>query len=190
MSTSASASDGGKITVTQATVYDGPPVRRPEGVPDDMPYVTTDKDGQVVLHDSTALGMIAAVKWANRGAAMHNCGLVYQENADRVDHFRKRLAERGASPADWCMMIADVDDPNGSILADLTMPGYDWGQYRAIGQKPIARGLVERTWLCEAVKVFDPIAADRMMMAEGFIVVVVTSDIARVIDPSNFVLEP
>lgn len=183
MSTDTSGKNG--IVVTQAVLYNGPPVERPEGIPEDMAYVTTDESGQVVLHDPAAEGMIAAVNMVNREAAWRNCGALFEANSDRVEHFRGRLMERGMNLAEWCMIVADVDDTNGGVIADLTMPGHDWDQYRARDEKPVARGSVNREWLREVIAVFDPMAAERMMRTENFIVVVVTSGIARVIDPSN-----
>ena len=83
------------------------------------------------------------------------------------------------------MVLFNVDDPNGGVLADITMPGHDWDQYRAQGQTPIASGLLKREWVQKAVTPINANAAESVRMMEGFIVVVVSDGVAMVFSPTD-----
>lgn len=172
------------VNVIPAVLCNEPEVP-PKGIPAGMPYVTMDENGQAILHDETALGVMAVVEEHNRSIAGENCRIIYQENLDRVSYFQERLTTTGRSPAEYCMLIADVDDTYGGMLAELTMPGQNWDTYREAGQKPIARGLVGKHWLHNVVEKFDPRVAEQMTFIEDFIVVVVASGIAHVINPDQ-----
>jgi len=91
-------------------------------------------DGQLVLDDPAALGMIRAV-------GKHNCTKTLELNAERISHFRQRIEERGDSPNDMMIVIINVDDNEMSAgLADALMPGHDWQAYRDRGEVPFAPG--------------------------------------------------
>ncbi len=62
-------------------------------------------------------------------------------------------------------MILNVDDPNGSVIADILMPGYDWQQFRDQGQVPFARGLTSREAMQEVLDTLDPEEAERLREA-------------------------
>lgn len=126
-------------------------------------------DGQLVLDDPDALAMIKAV-------SRHNCRLTFEGQIERVDHFKRRIAESGSSPNDVIIVLLNVDDPNGKRLADILMPGQDdmWQSMRAAGQIPFARGLAVREGIQEIVDVLDKEIGDkvRAMVNKAAVVVV------------------
>jgi len=130
-------------------------------------------DGQLVLDDPEALGMIRAV-------AKHNCKLTLEANTERLVHFRKRLLERGDKPEDVLMVILMVDDPHGGALADMLMPGMDWQAFRDRGEVPVARGLAGREGVQAALEAFDIEAAKKLRDMKSYAVVVVDQGVAEV----------
>lgn len=114
------------------------------------------KDGEIVLEDPAALGMVLAIESHN---AARSVDALLRENKDRVGHFARRVRELRKLPNTLVIVIIDVDDPRGSVLADALMPGADWQAYRSRGEKPIARGLAERQGVREFVARMDPSAA-------------------------------
>ena len=114
-----------------------------------MATVERDANGNLVLVDPEAAAMIEVVN-------KHNCGLTFEANKDRIDHFRRRAVELGKSPREVVIVVANVDDPKGAILAEALMPGFDWGAIRALDQVPFARGLAMRDGVMEFAKLVDP----------------------------------
>lgn len=106
-------------------------------------------DGQLILIDPMAVAVAKAV-------AKHNCKNTLAANADRVDHFRRRVVELGRNPNDTVIVLANVDDMAGSILAEALMPGFSWEEIRARGEIPFARGLAAREGVVEFIKTVDP----------------------------------
>lgn len=102
-------------------------------------------DGQIVLIDPVAAGMIRAV-------ARHNCFLSAQLHRERLGHFARRITELGRNPADTIITLLNADDPFGAALAAYLMPrGWDTA-IREAGARPWARGLVDRVSLSEFFK--------------------------------------
>jgi hypothetical protein len=114
--------------------------------------------GQLVLDDPTALGMISAIE-------KHNCRRTFETQKDRVRHFTQRIVERGASPKDVVIVIINVDDAHGGPLADLLMPGSGamWQKMREESQIPFARGLALREGIQDFLALFDKEAADSLL---------------------------
>ena len=106
-------------------------------------------DGQLILIDPMAVAVAKAV-------AKHNCKNTFAINADRVEHFRNRVIQLGRSPKDTVIVLANVDDMAGGILAESLMPGFSWEEIRARGEIPFARGLAARNGVVEFVKKVDP----------------------------------
>jgi len=128
------------------------------------------------LIDPDAIAVIRAVE-------KHNCRIDFELNADRVAHFKRRVAERGDSPADIVIVVLDVEDAAGGALADVLMPGYDWASIRARGEKPYARGLAGRDGIAKALDAFDAQAADKLRTSlDTLRVVVVARGVAEVFD--------
>ena len=88
-------------------------------------------DGKFVMHDDAAAAVIGATACVNLLTA----------NSERVEHFARRIVERGDDPAEVVITVINVDDLNGGEIADMVMPGHDWQSIRARGQTPVARGL-------------------------------------------------
>ncbi len=138
-------------------------------------------DGQLVLDDPDALAMIRAV-------AKHNCRNLHEANKDRIAHFAQRVVERGLLWSECVITVINVDDPNGSVLADLLMPGHDWQAYRDRDEIPIARGLATREGIEQALRVFDGDAAEKLHAVKGLCVVVVDQGVAEVYPASGAVI--
>lgn len=130
-------------------------------------------DGQIVLDDPMAVAMISAV-------GKHNCRATLEANADRVAHFKQRLADRGMTAAEAVIVLLNVDDANGAVLAEALMPGYNWQEIRDRGEVPFARGLAMREGIQEALSTLDPDAAVKLRGMTEVAVVVVDYQVAEV----------
>lgn len=140
----------------------------------DMPRaVVREIDGQLVLDDPDALAVFQAV-------GKHNCRNVLSLNADRVQHFKTRLADRGMTAADAVITIINVDDVHGRPIADLLMPGFNWQEIRDRGEVPFARGLAMRDGIQEVLEVFDQEAATKLRGMTEVAVVVVDHGVAEI----------
>lgn len=130
-------------------------------------------DGQLVLDDPDALAMIQAV-------GKHNCKGTLDMNADRVVHFKNRITEKGLTSADAVIVLLNVDDTNGEMLADVLMPDFDWQQIRDRGEVPFARGLADRKGIEESLGFIDKDAATKLRDMTDVAVVVVDHGVAEV----------
>lgn len=110
-----------------------------------MATVEIGPDGKLYLNDPVAFEVMQTVN-------KHNCTLIRNAQQDRIDHFRNRAVVLGYTPADVVILLANVDDARGNILAEATMPGHDWQQYRDKGEIPFARGLAGRDGVLEFIK--------------------------------------
>lgn len=130
---------------------------------------------EIVLEDPIAVDFIRAVE-------KHNCGNFLEANLDSVERFKRRAHERQLSPADVVVVLLAVDDPNGSALADILMPGCDWQTIRDRGEVPVARGLAGREGIQRALEIIDPDAAQKLRewVCDQIAVVVVDRGVAEV----------
>lgn len=153
---------------------DGPALYR-NGVedPDATGAVVREVDGQLVLDDPVAVAVISAVE-------KHNCRNTLELNADRVEHFKRRLTERGMTPEQAVIVLLNVDDVHGGPLADVLMPGHNWQEIRDKGEVPFARGLAMRDGIQEALGAFDKDAATKLQSMSDVVVVVVDHGVAEV----------
>lgn len=138
-----------------------------------MDAVIREIDGKIVLDDSVGLEVAKAVE-------RHNCRLTRDANAERIAHFARRVSERGDSVLDVVIIIANVDDVHGRILADASMPGFDWQRIRDQGQMPFARGLAGRRGIQDFLNKIDHVAAEKLRNEPGLAVVVVDRGVADV----------
>lgn len=106
-------------------------------------------DGQLILIDPVAASVALAV-------AKHNCRNTLALSADRVDYFRQRAVQLGQGPKEVVIVVINVDDKAGEILAEALMPGFNWDEIRAKGETPVARGLAGRDGVIEFAKKIDP----------------------------------
>ena len=153
---------------------DGPALYR-NGVEDHdaTGVVVREVDGQLVLDDPVAVAIISAVE-------KHNCRNTLELNADRVEHFKRRLTERGMTPDQAVIVLLNVDDIHGGPLADALKPGHNWQEIRDKGEVPFARGLAMRDGIQEALGAFDKDDATKLQSISDLAVVVVDHGVAEV----------
>ena len=141
---------------------------------DDYPRaVVREVNGQLVLDDPDAVAVIRAV-------GKHNCKNTLELNIDRVEHFKRRLTERGMTAEQAVIVLLNVDDVHGGPIADMLMPGHNWQEIRDGGEIPFARGLAMRDGIQEALGVFDVEAAKKLQEMTVVAVVVVDHDVAEI----------
>ena len=130
------------------------------------PVIRPDEDGNLVLDDPAARGMIEAV-------SKYNCKLTYESHLDRVDHFVCRIEQRGDDINQTCIVLINVDDVNGRSIAEILMPGFVWQEIRDRVEVPFARGLTGRHGLQDILATFDIEAAATLSEMVNKIAVVV-----------------
>lgn len=133
----------------------------------------TEIDGQLVLIDPHAVALFDAVN-------KHNCKILFDLNAERMEYFKNRITEKKLTPKDVVITCINVDDPNGKVIADILIPGHDWQAIRDQGQTPVARGLAPRDGIQKILEVFDTDAAKKLKETEGVAVVVVDYGVAEI----------
>jgi hypothetical protein len=79
-------------------------------------------------------------------------------NAGRIAHFARRIRELDLDPKDYVIVILGVDDPIGSLFVEQVMPDNDamWKEIRSKGERPYARGLVNRRFIQGALDILSP----------------------------------
>ena len=130
-------------------------------------------NGQLVLDAPAAMAVIQAV-------GKHNCKNTLELNADRVEHFKRRLAERGMTAKQAVIVLLNIDDVHGGPLADVLMPGFNWQEIRNRGEVPFARGLAMRKYIQKVLGIFDKEAAKKLRGMTDVAVVVVDHGTAEV----------
>ena len=129
--------------------------------------VVREVKGQMVLDDPDAVGK-------------ENCKNTLKMNADRVEHFKRRISERGMTADQVVIVVIKVDDVHGGPLADALMPGYNWQEIRDRGEVPFARGLAVRKGILGALDLFDKEASEKLRGTKGVAVVVIDYGTAEV----------
>lgn len=142
---------------------------------DDAKVVYNAELGKHVLVDPTAYGAMQAI-------SKHNCKRTVELQQDRVQYFRRRIEERGLGAQDVVILLINVDDAKGAVLADAAMPGHDWQAIRDQGQIPFARGLADREGVQEFVDLVDEDASAKLRELQGVALVVVDFDTVEVFD--------
>jgi hypothetical protein len=135
--------------------------------------VVREINGQLVLDDPQAVAIIGAISKAN-------CRRTLDMNMDRVAHFKRRAIERNMVSAEVVIVILNVDDVHGGMLAEVLMPGTNWQEFRDRGQTPFARGLATREGIQEILETFDREAAAKLRTMADLAVVVVDFGVAEV----------
>ena len=130
--------------------------------------VTYAADGSILLDDPVALAVARAV-------GKHNCRVTFEAQADRVAHFKQRIADRGEPQGDCVIVLLNVDDLYGGALAEILVPGHGaaWQAMRDGGLVPFARGLARRDGIEDFVSVLDPEAAGKLRAMRDKVAVVV-----------------
>ncbi len=160
--------DGTILSVGGPTLF-----RRGVEDPNACGAVVREIDGELVLDDPDVVAAIRAVE-------KHNCRTTLVLNADRVDHFKQRLLERGMTADQAVIVLLNVDDARGGPIADILMPQTNWQEIRDRGEAPFARGLADREFILDALRFFDNEAAAKLDSMDDVAVVVVDHGVAEV----------
>lgn len=129
--------------------------------------------GELVLDDPVLLIIALAVEKLN-------CKATLELNLDRVAHFNQRFIDRGLVATEVVIVIINVDDAHGGLLAEKLMPGTDWQQFRDRGEVPFARGLAQKDGIVKYLAIFDEEAAEKLRKASNLAVVVIDFGVAEV----------
>lgn len=149
----------------------------------DYPHARVEEvDGQLVLIDPAAEGVIAAVESYNRNQRHMAVGDRVMAQAERVQHFVNRAKERGDMAKDVCIVIISAIDPIGEDLAKHLVPECDWQAIIDRGEIPYARGLAGAEGMLALVELHNPAQAGLMKrMMEDDVLAVVAVDLGMVI---------
>lgn len=106
----------------------------------DAPTATVrEVNGQLVLEDPVGYAVMCSVERVN----------LYRADPEAVRRLELRAEKKGAEVGSpFAVVVIDVDCPTWADLVDMLMPGHDWDQFRSRGEKPVARGVVPRDFLC------------------------------------------
>lgn len=139
----------------------------------DVVAYVTEENGQIILHDPAAAGVLAAVSAHNREIGEKCCQIIFDKNADSIERFKRIFTEKNYSTREKCLVFIQVDDYYGSVITEKLMPGYDWSPIRNAGQEPIARGIADRDFIQTALGFFADDAARRLQECPDDLVAVV-----------------
>lgn len=138
-----------------------------------------EKNGELILNDPVAEGIMIAVASHNKRVGKENCRIVYEdpEQQERIKHFAERIRQRELNQREVVIVLISVDDIYGKPLVNHLMPGMDqmWQDFRNKGQKPFARGIVMRKEMEEIVSSIDNEAGVKLKEHKGIAVVVIDS---------------
>lgn len=132
-----------------------------------------DIDGQLVLDDPTARGVIDAV-------GKHNCRATYEKNRARAAYFAERISTKGLMAKEWVIVVINADDVHGQELSAALMPKADWQPFRDRGEVPFARGLAGRAGIQGFLDIINATAAAKLASWAGVAVVVVDHGVAEI----------
>ena len=83
------------------------------------------------------------------------------QDRDRMTQLFERATQKTAEAGEQqCVVCIDVDDPAWTQLVDMLMPGFDWDEIRARGERPVARGVVPIGPIAQVVDQFYPAAGE------------------------------
>lgn len=120
---------------------------------------------QFVIEDPVAYEVIKAIN-------KNQTKTLFDLNAERIEYFKGRW-EVNTNKENICIVIINVDDENGSVVADILMPNHDWQSYRDKGELPVARGLAGIDFIIDALGFFDISASEKLRTLKGTPCVVV-----------------
>lgn len=125
------------------------------------------REKPVAIVDSSVVEIIRAI-------GRENCRRTLEGQRERVDYFVRGMIERGVADR-FVVVVLNVDDECGGVIARALMPGQDayWDELRAQGAVPYARGLAVREGIQEALDMLDAHAAAELRRAVGPTAVVI-----------------
>ena len=124
-----------------------------------------EKDGKLLLIDPDAEAMITAINKLI-------CNKIYLLKKDRVEYYYQRIKDKGIDPSTVTIVICNVNEPFGELLADVTMTGYDWDEIRSKGETPYAIGFVHKEGLIPMVCVYDLESCEKLKSITSYSVLV------------------
>lgn len=130
-------------------------------------------DGKIVLEDPIVVAIIQV-----NGKAC--CKETFDLNADRIEHFKNRITEKGLDSKDVVIVVINVDDPHGGPIADALMPNFNWQEIRDRDEIPFARGIAMREGIEKIINGFDKAASKKLKKTTGVAVVVVDHGVAEI----------
>jgi len=68
---------------------------------------------------------------------------------EQVARMVMKFFQTQQNPKERLVVVADVDDPCGAEIADVTLPGFDWDTIRSKGMQPIAIGTMPHELLVD-----------------------------------------
>lgn len=139
--------------------------------PDGYPHAIYEGDG--ILYDPASDAGIRAIN-------KENCRFTVEAETERIAKFTRRFRERGLTPQEALIALANVDDPHGAIFAGVVMPGHDWQAYRDQGMTPYACGIVLAEGMHNFLGQIDPEAAAKLGEMTDLSVVVIDHGVAQV----------
>lgn len=134
-----------------------------------------ERDGKLLLIDPDAVAMITAIN-------KHNCHKTYLLKKDRVEYYYQRIKDRGLDPNTVTIVICNVDEPFGELIADATMPEYDWNEIRSKGETPYAIGIVNKEGLLPMIGVYDLESCEKLKNITSYSALVSDFGVIEVLD--------
>lgn len=110
------------------------------------------------------------------------CINILIDHGDRVEHFLRRMDERGDDPQQVVINFVKVDA--APQLVEMLMPGQEalWQSIRDKGEVPYARGLATRPGYQEILDAVYPEAGNKLRSVPGKAVIVVDHGAVEVFD--------
>jgi hypothetical protein len=124
-----------------------------------------EKDGKLLLIDPDAHAMVTAVN-------KHNCNNTYLFKKDRVEYYYQRIKDKRIDPSTVTIVICNVDEPFGELVADATMPKYNWDEIRSKGETPYAIGFVYKEGIIPMISVYDLESCEKLKSIKDYSVLV------------------
>lgn len=141
-----------------------------------------DENGKTYRLDDATSGVIDEIN-------KFNCKSVLDTYISRVEHFRKRISEKGINEKDFVIFVINVDDINGGPIVRNIMPGFDWDKLRARGDRPYGMGYTSRIGIQNYLGEFDADAAEKLKGLTGVPVVVIDYTVAEVFEDDSHLFD-
>lgn len=116
--------------------------------------------------------------------------LMYNDHRDAIARFVKRFDQGRCDRKEFMIIVANVDDPCGTELANDLMRGVDWSSIRAKGQVPYARGVVTRSAYQDMFDSHFPDVAAELRAIRGVAVFVCDNGILTAFDADELLKLP
>lgn len=144
----------------------------------------TEVDGELVLVDPIACAVIEVIQNHNKTL----CKETLEQQKDRVRYFAKRVRDLRKNPSEVIITLLNVDDPQGGVVAEILMPGYNWQPYYDRGEIPFARGLAGRAGIQNILDEISPVEGQKLRDAElvNAVVVMDHGEIAVFLEGEDF----